>query len=682
MAKDVHSLRPLAPGVIRCPEFHRDQLLSMEWLRANRLGAYSSSTIIGCNTRRYHGLLVAATNPPVGRVVALSTVMEQLVVHGKAHNLATNEFPDTFSPAGYTCITEFHDGPAAAFVYVIGRITLIKRVLLCDNANAVAITYELEDPTGSVDKLLLQPFTALRDFHALRSASGPHEMSSEPCERGVEIADGLHPKTFPSLFLHSTQADFQADPQWWYRLLYRVDRSRGQDATEDLYSPGQFVWTPGEKSSCTLTASLGEIRDVPVRTTRSETRRCQIELLTPFAKASKPIRRLAASTEAFLVNRGTVRSGSPGLSILAGFPWFADWGRDTFIALPGLLLCTQRYDLARRVFRTYAEGLEAGMVPNRFDDYANSTHFNSVDASLWFVVAAERYLRATNDEAFGNDVLLPACRTIVTHYAEGTRFHIHTDADGLLWAGSRDTQLTWMDAKIGDEVITGRWGKAVEVNSLWYCAHCILAERLQTSEPDEAQRYALEADRIGFAFVNTFWNAHFEWLCDVVNEEGADASLRPNQIFAVSLPYSPLSVQQQRGVVQAVRENLLTPMGLRTLSPRDRRYCRRYGGGGESRERAYHQGTVWAWLIGPFIEAHLKVEHGEASPKAVAQAKGWLTAFDTHLDQACIGQISEIFDGDPPHEPHGCFAQAWSVAEVLRAKLLVAECEAKCATPE
>ncbi len=646
----------------------------MEWLRANRLGAYSSSTAMGCNTRRYHGLLVAATHPPAGRVVALATVMEQLVLAGQPYDLATNEFPGTFSPNGWGYLTKFRDGPAVAFVYTVQDTTLTKRVLLSEDANAVLIRYEL---TGPVERLVLRPFTPLRDFHALRHVGEPHQMTLQAGPRQVVVTDAY--QTELAVCLQSPQACFHADPQWWYRLLYRVDLARGQDALEDLYSPGRFVWEPGRRRSCTLIASLGEPTAMPYHTALARVRRRQAELLKGFRNRPRPVRRLTAATDAYLVRRKT-KSTPEGASILAGFPWFGDWGRDTFIALPGLLLCTRRFELARRVFQTYADALDEGMIPNRFDDYAGPAHYNSVDASLWFVIAADRYLRATGDEAFWQDVLRPACETILSRYAAGTRFGIRADADGLLLAGSRETQLTWMDAKLGEKVITGRWGKAVEVNALWYAAHCFLADRLRPDDPAGADRYRAMAQRIGGSFVRTFWNENFAWLNDVVNDEGVDASLRPNQIFAVSLPFSPLSPEQQAAVVQAVQENLLTPRGLRTLSPRDRRYRSRYGGSRESRERAYHQGTVWAWLIGAFIEAYLKVENAARNPAAIAQAKVWLSGFDEHLDEAGLGQISEIFDGGEPHAPHGCFAQAWSVAEVLRAKQLVAQLEARDAS--
>jgi predicted glycogen debranching enzyme len=656
----------LRPETIACRDMDLDCLLGLEWLRTNRLGAYSSSTVIGCNVRRYHGLLVAAANPPVGRIVALSTIMEQLIVGEKIYDLATNEFADSFGPRGLAYMEKFQDDTAATFIYKIGDVVLKKRVLLSDTSNVVAVRYEL---TGKAAKLLLRPFTPMRDFHSLRRFSQPVTLQSEPVDGGVKVED--QSESVPPVFLTSDRAEFRPDEQWWYRVRYRIDMSRGQDGFEDLYSPGLFVWSPGRAKTCQVVASLAEPEEIKFQSVLTARRKRQAEFVAPFAKSKTPraVKQLAAATEAFGVHRPA--EGGRGLSILAGYPWFADWGRDAFIALPGLLLTTGQFQQARTVFRTFIERLSEGMIPNRFDDFSGAAHYNSIDASLWFILAAERYIHAADDDVFCWEELLPACREILRCYTAGTRFGIGAADDGLLVGGSDETQLTWMDAKLGQTVITSRAGKAVEVNALWYCAHRILADRLAVADKDAAAEYAGAAETIGEAFVKTFWNEQFGWLNDCVGEHGPDASLRPNQIFAVSLPHSPLDAHKQRTVVKVVQENLLTPFGLRTLSPADPRYRRRYGGSWESRDRAYHQGTVWAWLIGPFIEAYLKVE----GPAGAAQAKKWLAGFDGHLKAAGLGSVSEIFDGDAPHTPRGCFAQAWSVAEVLRAKMLVAEYE-------
>lgn len=655
-----------------------DALLQREWLRSNELGSYAAQNLLAGNSRRYHGLLVAATLPPVKRIVALGTVMEQLIIGKKTYDLATNEFIDAVCPDGQTHFHEYRDDEAATFVYRIGKTTLRKRVLLSDTDNALAIRYDI---TGPADKLLLRPFTPLRDFHSLRTCHNPDCFAVEPADAAVTVT-GEDPAVGP-LHIEANRGHFKHDPQWWYQVLYRHDISRGQDGTEDIFSPGLFVWKPQDGKKLTLTARLccPSLPQPPAKlkwkTARKARRQRKASYAEPFPTDDRTTRRLACAAASFPVRRISA-GGGDGASILAGFPWFADWGRDTFIALPGLLLCTGQIDLARKVFRTYADALSEGMIPNRFDDYGGLPHYNSADASLWFIIAAARYvetLAEPSQDRFLDEVLLPCCCEIVDHYAAGTRFNIHADGDGLLHAGSPDTQLTWMDAKLGEAVITSRWGKAVELNAMWHSAHCMLAEWLRPTDPDRANHYARQAAGIASRFVEVFWNPQFGWLNDVVNAAGADASLRPNQVFAVSLPHSPLSTAQQRAILNIVRDELLTPTGLRTLSPRDHRYRRRYGGSWESRERAYHQGTVWPWLIGGFIEGWLKVHPDKAG---IDQAEQWLEPLGQQLDAACLGQLNEIHDGGAPHAPRGCFAQAWSVAEVLRARCLVTKARAAC----
>lgn len=655
-----------APIVVGIRGDDLENALSKEWLLTNRIGAYASSTALGCNTRRYHGLLIAATSPPVARIAALSTVMEQLTIGGQTYHLATNEFPDAFSPRGFVHLVEFRNDVAATFVFRAGDAELIKEIILADAANVVAVRYTLR---GAEGKLRLAPFVALRDYHGMRKADQAHQMTFETADAGVSVHDRMLPGD--ALHLVSHEAKFTAEPQWWYRFRYRADIARGQDGQEDLYTPGSFEYELADGRPCQLTASLSDPVPLGFETTLNRRRVRLAELAGSVGPdADETTRRLGAASDAFVVQR-SFPGQPPRPTILAGFPWFADWGRDVFIALPGLLLVTERFDTARGVFLTFAQSVSEGMIPNRFDDYSTAAHYNSIDASLWFIVAAERYLAATGDTAFWRSKLMPVANTILSAYHEGTRFDIHADADALLVGGTHKTQLTWMDTKLADEVVTPRHGKAVEINALWYCAHRIMADRCRGIDDELADGYAQRAEMIARSFVRTFWNARDGCLYDCVNDGTVDASLRPNQIFAVSLPHSPLSGDQQASVVRVVSEKLLTPMGLRTLSPDDDRYRRRYGGSWESRDRAYHQGTVWAYLIGPFVEALLKVEG--AKPSALAQAHKCLEAFDAHLSEAGLGFVSEVFDGDPPHSPRGCFAQAWSVAEVLRAKKLIGE---------
>jgi predicted glycogen debranching enzyme len=646
-----------------------DRLLEKEWLLTNRIGAYASSSVVGCNTRRYHGLLVASASPPVGRFLAVATVREQLVLDGEVIDLSTFEFDNVFSPKGFERFIEFRNDAAATFIFRVGSTEIIKEVALAEASNSVILRYTIH---GSNAVLKLWPFVALRDFHHVRRVHEPHQMTFQQTETGAVVQDLKWPDHNVH-FLTSDDATFEAKAQWWYRFRYRLDIARGQEGSEDLYTPGSFDYSLSDGQPCLLTACADhpEPTDFDALVARRRKR------LTDLAGSVGPsaddtTRRLAVASDAFVVRRTFPGGQKPSASILAGFPWFADWGRDAFIALPGILICTKRYELAREVFQTFSSHLGEGMIPNRYDDYSTTAHYNSIDASLWFIIAAERYLAATGDDRFWRDTLMPVADAILTHYQNGTRFDIHADADGLLTGGSPQTQLTWMDAKLGDETVTPRHGKAVEINALWHSAHRIMAERCRGVDDARSEHYAGAAEIIAKAFSLAFWDASRQCLYDCVKGSDADESIRPNQIFAVSLPHSPLGAEQRADVVRTVTEHLLTPLGLRTLSPTDWRYRRRYGGSWESRDRAYHQGTVWPWLIGPFIEAYLKVEGDKRF--AVERARQWLSAFDGHLREVGLGQVSEIADGDSPHMPRGCIAQAWSVGEVLRAKLLVDEC--------
>jgi predicted glycogen debranching enzyme len=658
------------PIVIPCAGRAITDLLGAEWLIANQIGAYASQSVTGCNTRRYHGLLVAATKPPVGRLMALSQLHEQLTVGAGTYDLSTFEFPSTIHPRGASLLHEFVNDVVPRMVFRIGPLTLTKEIILAEAANAVAVRYAL---FGGPGELRVRPFAALRDFHNLRKAQAPHLLTFELTDSGAMVNDRM--RAAGPLYLAAKGARFEPGPQWWYRFHYRVDHFRGQDADEDLYSPGCFVMRLDDGSPAQFTASLSDPRQVDFDDTAARRRGHMAELAAGLGgDAGEFSRRLAVASDAFVVRRHFPNL-PPSWTILAGYHWFADWGRDAFIALPGLLLCTKRFAQAREVFQTFAENISQGMVPNRFDDYSTLAHYNSIDASLWFIIASERYVEATGDTAFWRRTLMPAIQRILDSYHEGTRFDIHADANGLIMGGSYNTQLTWMDVKLGDQAVTPRHGKCVEINALWHSAHRILAHRCRDTDPQLADRAAARAEMIAQAFNEAFWYDQGGYLYDCLPDGTHDASIRPNQVLAVSLPYSPLPADRQAAVVRLAADRLLTPMGLRTLDPADPRYRRGYGGSWESRDRAYHQGTVWAWLIGPFIEAYLKVEGFK--PFALAQASKWLDGFNEHLRAAGVGYISEIFDGDAPHGPHGCIAQAWSVGEVLRARRLIDKARGK-----
>jgi len=505
----------------------------------------------------------------------------------------------------------------------------------------------------------------MRDFHHLRKVHEPHQMTFSQDAQGLIIED-RHKASPPLRILCPGQLDCR--PQWWYRFIYRAELARGMEGCEDLYTPGCFRLRLTDGQSCQFTASVGDESVLDFDAAIQARRDRLVEIVSETGNSDQATRRLAMAADAFVVKRH-FQTGPSKSTILAGYHWFADWGRDAFIALSGLLLSTRRFDLARQVFTTFASSLSEGMIPNRFDDYGGPPHYNSIDASLWFIIAADRYVEATDDMEFWASTLAPAVVKILQAYHDGTRFDIHADQDGLLMGGSPKTQLTWMDAKFGDEAITPRHGKAVEVNALWHCAHRIMARRCSGLDAAQASFYAQRASGIASAFNATFWNYQAACLYDCVSDSKPDAAIRPNQIFAVSLPYSPLEPSRQKDVLGVVRRHLLTPMGLRTLSPVDSRYCRQCAGSWEARDRAYHQGTVWAWLIGPYVEAYLRV-HGTAEESLAAAAR-LLAPLEAHLDDAALGYVNEIFDGDAPHAPRGCVAQAWSVGELLRVKLMI-----------
>jgi predicted glycogen debranching enzyme len=616
----------------------------------NGMGTFASSSLVGCNTRRYHSLLCAATNPPLGRVNLLSRVAETLTLEraGKpeVHDLACNQFKDVVHPHGEQYLRKVEIDDTVRWTYLVGALEVKKEFLLCWKRNLCGLRYRIANP-GARATLDLRPLLAMRDFHAIRRGESSGFLVQSLPEH-VAVREG-------SLTLHLTcdRAEWAADPQWWHGHFYRIEHERGLDNFEDLYSPGRFSLTFANDLDLTLWASLDPVEEPDWNEEFEARQEATARAEGPFASASPMMtRRLLRSAADFVVARKTP-SGQAGTTILAGYPWFSDWGRDSMIALPGLLLSSRRFDEARQVLGVFAEYVSEGMIPNVFDDRDNTPHYNTVDASLWFIHTAHEYHRLAGDEDFYRKTLRPACENILHGYQHGTRFGIHMDgSDGLIMQGDASTQLTWMDAKCDGIAFTPRQGKAVEINALWYNALVLMGEE------------AL-AEKTRRGFERAFWISPFRGLYDVVNGEHHDASIRPNQIFAVSLPHSPLSLAQQRAVVEVVRRELLTPYGLRTLAASDPRYVGRFEGSPRQRDGGYHNGAVWPWLIGPFLEAYLKTH--ERSPAALDQAKQWLTPLLLHLDDgACVGQVAEIYDGDAPQRPGGCCAQAWSVAEVLR----------------
>ena len=628
--------------------------LGFEWLLTNGLGGYASSTAVACNTRRYHGLLCAATKPPVGRVMMLNRIGEMMILDGNADDVlrtSISQFNQTFFPRGDRHQVRFELGDIAAWVYDVNGVRIVKEVLAVWQRNIVGVRYRIEAEAGRSVQLQLLPFISLRDFHSLRSASNANfQVSGE--DRKMSVTEGNF-----TVHIQSDAGRFEERGEWWYKHTYAIETERGQDDTEDLFCPGPFTYETKGNGQFTLWAGLEPTGlldwDAEVTRRRQGLLRTATATSVPTSEGGKlgAVDRLKRAAADFVVQRKQT-DGSSGCTVIAGYPWFADWGRDTMISLPGLFLTTGRFEEASQVLSLFAQYVSEGMIPNRFDDYTNEPHYNTVDASLWFIHAAHEYLRLSKDTKTFQAKLLPACRAIIEGYRKGTRFKIGMDpADSLIAAGDPTTQLTWMDAKCNGIAFTPRQGKAIEINALWYNA-------LKLMGIDDL------AEQVAGSFQKKFWLSPFRGCYDVVNDSTKDAQIRPNQIFAVSLPHSPLTIDQRTAVVEVVRRELLTPFGLRTLARSEPNYQGRYTGDQMRRDGAYHNGTVWPWLIGPFLEAYLRTH--DRSAEAVCQGRIWLQPLIDSMDRGCLGQIAEIFDGDEPHRPVGCFAQAWSVAEVLR----------------
>ena len=651
-----------------------DVLRLDEWLEADGLGGFASGTVSGVRTRRYHALLLTATMPPGGRIVLVNGLDCWVEAGGSGRERSGGEFltRQQYAPNVITSAAEiesFEYEPWPRWVYRLSDGTRIEHELFVPrDTSAVMLRWRLADgpPGGQAGgpTLRLRPFLSGRDFHSLQQENAGLRFGAETGSGRVR----WQPYSDAPGVTAWANGAYAADPVWYRGFLYAEEQARGLDFVEDLAAPGLFTWDLSQGDAClVLTADPDGVaragddaRTMLTRYRTSEARRRKA-FGNPLARAG----------DAYLVRRGQ------GRTIIAGYPWFGDWGRDTFIALRGLCLATGRLGEAREILLEWAGQVSEGMLPNRFADAGDAPEFNSVDAALWYVVAVHEYLEKAGAGGSGRERagarrsdcvrLQAACQAIVAGYAAGTRHRIHLDGDGLLAAGEPGVQLTWMDAKVGDWVVTPRIGKPVEVQALWLNALRIV------SAWDPAWREVHERGR--HAFGERFWNAEWEWLNDVVDPDhrpGAyDATLRPNQILAVGgLPFAVLDPERSRRVVEVIETNLLTPVGLRSLSPSDPRYVPRYEGGVLQRDGSYHQGTVWPWLLGPFVEAWVRVRGDSLQARREARER-FLTPLRKHLEEGGLGHVSEIADADASHAPRGCPFQAWSVGEALRLDLVV-----------
>jgi len=636
------------------PALHEgDRLHNAEWLETNGLGGWASSTIGGAHTRRYHGLLVAALHPPGGRMVMLSKLEETLLCEGATYDLGCNQFPGTYAPCGQQYIEQFSLHPFPTWSYRAGKLALTKQIGALHGENTTVVYYRLAEAPGPVE-LLLRPFAAVRDFHALQHAN-------ENVHREARFADGVltiqaYDNT-PPIYISVPGAKFDYAPYWYYHFQYREEQARGLDFEEDLFTHGVLRVTlqPGQTLGVIVSLDNTPGRDPAALLANEAARRDEVVKTAGFKGELE--QQLVRAADQFIVRRG-----DHGHTIIAGYHWFGDWGRDTMIALPGLCLATKRFAEAKEILRAFADVESEGMLPNNFPDEGGAPAYNSADAALWFFIATQAYLKATGDDAFVRDELLPVLEDILAWHDRGTRYHIHCDDDGLLFAGEPGVQLTWMDAKVGDWVVTPRIGKPVELNALWYNALVILAElRAKFGRPGD-EDLAARALAVKDRFVETFWNGKLGYLFDVVNGNDRDPSLRPNQLFALSLPHELLSQSQALSVFKSIEQKLLTPVGLRSLAPNMPGYRPHYEGGVHARDGAYHQGTVWGWLLGPYITALVRLR----GPAGTTRARALVQNLSAKLGQNGLGTLSEIYDGDSPFTPRGCIAQAWSVGEILR----------------
>ncbi|MCX7843687.1 MAG: glycogen debranching enzyme N-terminal domain-containing protein [Clostridia bacterium] len=635
-----------------------DRGIEKEWLLTNGIGGFASSTVIGANTRRYHGLLVASLNPPVGRHLILSKIDESIIINGVTHNFYSFQTPD-FTMEGFRYQQRFVMNPLPTFIYSIEDVFIEKKVCMVYGQNTTAVIYNIINGSGS-SILRLTPLVNFRDYHF--NSSRQHMIFDQiPNGQGVAIK----PYNLDiNIKINCSEGAFvRKDDRYFLNMDYAIERERGLQSTEDHFIPGYFEVEvkPGEEKEITVTATIE--KDFEKRN-GSELVRLEIERLNGLLKKAGYkddfARKLVLASDNFIVKRASTGAKT----IIAGYPWFTDWGRDSMIALTGLTLATRRYEDAREILYTFSKYEKYGLLPNVFPDGGDEPPYNSVDASLWYFEAVNKYLAYTGDSEFVFEKLYETLTHIINSYINGTLYKIKMDEDYLIAAGDEGTQLTWMDAKVGSWVVTPRHGKAVEINALWYNALKVFAD-IAKKMGKHCERYEELAERVRESFVKSFWNYDRQCLYDVITEDFKDSSVRPNQILAVSLSYPVLAGDMAKKVVTRVWKELYTAYGLRSLSKRSANYIGTYFGDQHRRDGAYHQGTVWTWPLGHFITAFVRVNGG--TRQARLKALRFIEPFRDHLRDACVGSISEIFDGDEPHVPRGCFAQAWSVAEILRA---------------
>lgn len=634
-----------------------------EWIITNGLGGYASSTSIGMNTRKYHGLLVAAINPPVRRRVMLSSLDEEIQVGSRAYQLASHQYTGALHPQGYRHLQKFSIEPVPEFRYLMDGISVTKKITMVHGENTTVVRYDISNPAHDSIIFRVLPLVNNRDIHKLTS-SGELQFEQQPHETGTVLGSEGE-----SLYIDSN-IPFTPKAYWYYNIEYMIELSRGYPYKEDNFNPGYFETEVGRgESSFFIAASISGISldtDDVDRIFNHEMQRIK-QLTEKQAHKDDFLNRLTRAGDSFIVHRQSTGSKS----IIAGYHWYSDWGRDSMISLPGLTLVTGRFDDARNILATFAASCSDGLIPNFFPESpSGEIAYNTVDASLWFVQVLRKYLDYTGDLDFVSG-MWGTVESIIGYYCRGTKHDIRMEPDGLISQGG---QLTWMDIKVRGRELTSRRGKTCEINALWYNA-LLQASAMGEQLGKETSTFYEIAELTKENFEGAFWNEDRGCLYDCIpcsKKPGdtapvcpKDASVRPNQVLAVSLPFTMLPSSSEKSIMQVVKDELLTPYGLKTLTPSDPFYMGIYRGDAESRDTAYHNGTVWPWLLGPYITAYIKVNgHSNRSKN---EMRVLLKGLEMHLEEAGIGTISEVFDGDAPHSPGGTISQAWSVAEILRA---------------
>lgn len=659
-----------------------DGALGKEWLLTNGLGGYASSTVLGVNTRKYHGLLVAALNPPINRWVLLAKLDEQLKIGNETYNLAANEFHDIIHPEGHRFLSSFVVDPLPTYSYVVGDVRLQKTIVMPYMKNATATIYEVINP---LDKEVVVKVSPLINSRHIYHTTDKNRLQWSFIQNRLGEATVIETSdSMTSLILSSGNMGSFVEESWWIeKIFFRADAARNEKSTDDYFRPGFFQFTVDAKETKRfhVVAAAGRKREeaeklfsglgkttADIERLRSEELERRKGLLTQFSERYVNVEMddwlkwLVQAADAFVVYRASTGKKS----VIAGYHWFDDWGRDSLISLPGLTLLTGRFNDAQEILLTFEQYCDNGVIPNRFSDKAGDIPlYNTVDATLWFFNAVLQYLKYTGDYGFVKEKLWNTLNQIVDYHVDGTIFGIHMEEDGLIAHGP---QLTWMDATTVDRFVTPRDGKAVEIQALWYNAlktMQLLSTRF--NQQDKAKKYSNMAEKAKTSFVEKFWSPQKGHLFDTVRGGVADSTLRPNQLIAVSLDFSMLDRTKAESAVDVVWKGLWGKYGLKTLPETDSRYVGNYLGDWNHRDSAYHNGTVWAWLLGPFITAFLKTKNHEQSWRRYAYQNFLQPLFMEEPQRAGLGTLSEIFDGDEPHHSRGCVAQAWSVAEPLRA---------------